>query len=120
MCSHRQRGIRSLRTWALRPSVPGTAHPHVVIQADVLNRSRILTVVVCGLTTNMRRANEPGNVLLDPSEADLLKRSVVVVSQVSTVEKTQLGAFIGALDPEQVSEILAGMRFQQRSSRTWT
>ena len=67
------------------------AHPHVVIQDDVINRSRVSTVVVCALTSNLKRRTEPGNVLLDPGEANLPKQSVVVVSQVDAVEKTQLG-----------------------------
>ena len=99
----------------LRPSVPGATHPHVVVQADVLNRSRISTVVVCALTSNVQQSDQPGNVLLDAGEAGLPRRSVVVVSQVSTVEKTQLGEHIGTLTATRVQQILAGMRFQQRS-----
>lgn len=92
---------------------PGYTHPHVVIQDDVLNRSRIDTVVVCALTTNMRRAKAPGNVLLETGEANLPRQSVVVVSQVSTVNKTQLGEYIGSLTRQRVDQILAGMRFLQ-------
>jgi len=98
---------------ALRGSVPGSPHPHVVIQDDVLNRSRIHSVVVCALTTNLKRANEPGNVLLDPGEGNLGKPSVVVVSQVSAVEKSQLGAYIGTLVERRVDQVLDGLRFQQ-------
>ncbi len=61
-------------------------HPHVVIQEDA---ARI--VIVCALTTNLRRAKEPGNVLLDEGEANLPKQSVIVVSQVSTVDKNTVG-----------------------------
>lgn len=99
----------------LRPYAPGPTHPHVVVQADVLNRTRIATVVVCALTSNMRQANEPGNVLLDTDEAGLSTRSVVVVSQVSTVERAHLGEYVGTLDAVRIQQILAGMRFQQRS-----
>ena len=67
-------------------------HPHVVIHDDALS-----VVVVCALTSNLKRAKEPGNVLLDEGEANLPKQSVVVVSQVSTVDKTQLGEHIGTL-----------------------
>lgn len=100
---------------ALRPPVPGHPHPHVVVQADVLNQSRIPTVVVCALTTNPKRQGEPGNVLLDEGEAGLPKRSVVVVSQVSTVEKTDLGEHVGTLSGARVEQILDGLGFQQRS-----
>ena len=91
----------------------GVAHPHVVIQEDVLNRSRIDTVVVCALTSNLKRAKAPGNVLLEAGEAGLPRQSVVEVSKVSTVAKTQLGAYIGSVSRERVEQILAGMRFLQ-------
>jgi mRNA interferase MazF len=94
-------------------SEPGYAHPHVVIQDDVLNHSRINTVVVCALTTNLKRAKSPGNVLLDEGEANLPKQSAVVVSQVSTVEKTKLGEYIGSVTKERVNQILTGMQFLQ-------
>jgi mRNA interferase MazF len=94
---------------------PSYAHPHVVVQEDVLNHSRITTVVVCALTSNLHRATEPGNVLLDEGEGNLEKRSVVIVSQISSVEKTRLGERIGRLSGERVDQILAGLRFQQVS-----
>ncbi|HVK63628.1 MAG TPA: type II toxin-antitoxin system PemK/MazF family toxin [Polyangium sp.] len=100
---------------ASRGSVPGYVHPHVVVQDDVFNHSRIHTVVVCALTSNLHRAHEPGNVLLDEGEGNLPKRSVVIVSQISSVEKVRLGERIGALSDERVEQILAGLRFQQAS-----
>lgn len=95
-------------------SEPGYPHPHVVIQDNVINRSRINTVVVCALTTNLKRANAPGNVLLEAGEANLPRQSIVVVSQVSTVAKAQLGEYIGSLTKQRINQILAGMRFLQR------
>lgn len=91
----------------------GIAHPHVVIQNDVFNRSRIHTVIVCALTTNMRRAKSPGNVLLEAGEAGLPRQSVVEVSKVSVVYKKQFGEHIGSLGRERVEQIIAGMRFLQ-------
>lgn len=98
-----------------RGSIPGRAHPHVVVQEDVFNRSRIHTVIVCALTSNLRRAEEPGNVLLEPGEGNLAKQSVVVVSQISSVDRRILGARIGTLSAERVAQILRGLRFQQSS-----
>jgi mRNA interferase MazF len=98
-----------------RGSVLGYPHPHVVVQDDVFNHSRITTVVVCALSSNLRRANGPGNVLVDAGEGNLPKRSVVVVSQVSSVEKARLGERIGSLPEARVEQILAGLRFQQAS-----
>ncbi len=94
----------------------GIAHPHVVLQDNLFNHSRIHTVVVCALTSNIKRiANTPGNVLLEAGEANLPKQSVVEVSKISTVDKSALGEYIGSLSEERIREILAGMRFLQKS-----
>ena len=97
--------------WLKLEEPAGYPHPHVIIQENVINHSRIQTVVVCALT--IKRVNIPGNVLLEAGEANLLRQSIVVVSQVSTVEKAQLGEYIGSLTKERVDQILAGMRFVQ-------
>ena len=93
----------------------GIPHPHVVIQDNVINHSRIHTVVACALTSNIKRASLPGNVLLDIDEAHLSRQSVVEVSKVSTVDKSRLGEYIGTLNEQRISQILAGMRFLQAS-----
>jgi len=98
-----------------RGPAPSYRHPHVVVQDDVFNHSRITTVVVCALSTNLHKASEPGNVLLDVGEGDLPEQSVVVVSQISSVDKARLGERIGSLSEARVEEILAGLRFQQVS-----
>ena len=87
----------------------------MVVQDDVFNHSRITTTVVCSLTSNLHRAKEPGNVLLEVGDGNLPKQSVVVVSQVSSVEKARLGERIGSLSDTRVEQILAGLRFQQVS-----
>ncbi len=91
-------------------SEPGYRHPHLVLQNNLFNRSRINTVVVCALTTNLRRAQAPGNTLLEAGEAGLPKQSVVVISQIFTVDKTQLGERIGAVSPARLRQILNGLR----------
>jgi mRNA interferase MazF len=98
-----------------RGPAPSYSHPHVVVQDDVFNHSRITTVLVCALTSNLHRASEPGNVLLEVSEGNLPSRSVVVVSQISSVDKARLGQRIGSLSETRVEQILAGLRFQQVS-----
>ena len=90
-------------------SGPGYLHPHVVVQNDLFNRSRISTVVVCAITSNLKRGEAPGNVLLDQGEANLPKPSVVNVSQVFTVDKDELTEKIGSLASERVQEIVAGL-----------
>ena len=90
-------------------SSPGYARPFLVIQNDVFNRSRISTVVTCALTTNLRRAGDPGNVLLSPGEANLPEQSVVNVSQIATVDQRRLRARIGTLSSERIREVLRGV-----------
>ena len=91
------------------------AHPWVVVQDDVFNRSRVPTVIVCALTSRLRMGKEPGNVRLDPGEGGLEKESVVVVSQLEVVEKERCQQLIGQLSEERVNAILNGLRFQQRA-----
>jgi mRNA interferase MazF len=62
------------------------------------------------LTSNLRRVNSPGNVLLEAGEADLPEQSVVNVSQILTIDKSQLGEKIGTLSAELVRQILDGIR----------
>lgn len=81
----------------------------------MLNQSRVPTVVVCALTSNVKRVEEPGNVLLEAGEGNLLRASVAVVSQVSTVDKADLGEHLGTLSAERVEQILSGLAFQQKA-----
>ncbi len=90
-------------------SEPGYRHPHVIVQNNLFNRSRINTVVACPLTSNLKRATAPGNVLLETNESNLSKPSVVNVSQVFTVDKKQLDEYIGTLSQKRVREIISGI-----------
>lgn len=90
-------------------SGPGFLHPYVVVQNDVFNRSRLGTVVICGITSRLKRGGAQGNVLLEPGEANLPKQSVVNVSQLYTVDKEDLIEKIGILSPDRVQEILDGL-----------
>ena len=91
-------------------SEPGYKHPHVVIQNNLFNRSQIRTVIVLALTSNLRRADAPGNILLEKGVANIPKQSVVNVSQVFTVDKSQLDEYIGTLSSKRVREILNGIK----------
>ncbi len=92
--------------WLVAPEA-SVSHPHVVIEA------RGPEVVACALTSNLHRAKDLGNVLLEPGEGDLPKQSVVVVSQSVAVSAAHLGERIGSLSPERLAEIRAGQRFQR-------
>lgn len=89
------------------------AHPHVVVQDDVFNRSRVETVLVCAITTNLNKGTEPGNVRLDAGEGGLAKASVVIVSQIDAVSRGRLGDRLGALASHRVDQVVAGLAFQQ-------
>lgn len=91
-------------------SEPGYRHPHVVIQNNLFNRSRINTVVVCPLTSNLKRATAPGNVLLNKGEANLPKKCVVNISQIFTVNKNDLSEKIGSLKSERLEQVLHGIK----------
>jgi mRNA interferase MazF len=88
-------------------------HPYVVVQDDVFNHSRLRTVVVCALTSNLQRAALLGNVLLEAGEGNLPRQSVVEVAKTSAVDKAQLGTYIGALSPQRLAQIMDGLRFLQ-------
>lgn len=91
-------------------SAPGYRHPHVVIQNDLFNTSRISTIVVCALTSNLTWADAPGNVRLRKGEGGLPKESVVNVSQVFTIDKVDCVEKIGALAGRRVREIIDGVK----------
>lgn len=93
-----------------RGSEPGFRHPHVVIQNNVFNASRINTVLVCALTSNLKWAKAPGNILLKKGEGNLPKDSVINVSQIETIDKSFLIEKIGALSPSRVRQIIEGIR----------
>lgn len=91
-------------------SEPDFLRPHVVIQNNVFNMSRINTTVVCAITSNLKRGEAPGNVVLHKGEANLPKPSVVNVSQIYTVDKSELYDKIGTLSPKRVDEIIQGIQ----------
>jgi mRNA interferase MazF len=93
-----------------RDSEPGYRHPHVVIQNNLFNQSKINTVVVCALTSSVKRAKAPGNVLLRKGEGNLKRDSVANISQVITVNKSDLVERIGSLSLARTREIVEGIK----------
>ncbi len=89
---------------------PGYRRPVVIVQGNAFNRSRLATTVICTLSSKLERANAPGNVLLTPGEGRLSKQSVVVVSQVYTIDKTQLEEQIGTLSQSRTRQVLNGLQ----------
>jgi mRNA interferase MazF len=71
-------------------SEPGFKRPVLIVQDDAFNRSRIHTTIVIPITTNLGLADAPGNVLLTKEESGLSQDSVLVVSQLSTIDKKRM------------------------------
>jgi mRNA interferase MazF len=84
-------------------------HPCVVVQNDIFNRSAIATSVVCLITSNLDRGKAPGNVLLKKGEANLPKASVVNISQILTVDKSELVECIGKLSGAAATAVRDGL-----------
>jgi mRNA interferase MazF len=99
--------------WAELPpptgSGPGFRRPVVVVQGDALNRSTIATAVCVPLTTNLRWAQAPGNVLLRARSTHLPSDSVANVSQVVALDRGLLTERTGKLSPRELSLVLAGI-----------
>lgn len=87
----------------------GFRRPLVVIQNNLFNQSRIKTVVVCALTSNLKRAAARGHVQLFSGEANLPKHSVVNVSRLFTVNRADLVEKIGTLSPSRMRQVLDGI-----------
>ncbi|MCY4484654.1 MAG: type II toxin-antitoxin system PemK/MazF family toxin [Spirochaetaceae bacterium] len=91
-------------------SEPGFRRPVLVVQADSFNRSRIGSVLCVPFTTNPSLADAPGNVCLDAIESQLSKDSVIVVSQLTCIDRARLVQQAGTLKPQHLAEVEAGIR----------
>ena len=90
-------------------SEPGFRRPVVVVQGDAFNRSSLRTVVCVSLTSNVRWAEAPGNVLLPARATGLQRDSVANVSQLVTVDRDALTERVGALSASSLELVLAGI-----------
>jgi len=93
-----------------RRSEPGYRRPVLVIQADSFNRSRMQTAIVAAITTNLKLADAPGNVLLPARSAGLPRDSVVNVSQLLTLDRGFLTRHAGTLPPRLQRSVDEGLR----------
>jgi len=90
-------------------TAPAERHPCVVVQNDIFNRSAIRTSVVCLITSNLGRANAPGNVLLKKGEANLPRAGVVNISQILTIDKAELADCAGQLSGTAARAVRDGL-----------
>jgi mRNA interferase MazF len=100
--------------WASLPdpvgSGPGFRRPVLVVQSNPFNQSRIATVVVAVVTSNLALAEAPGNVRIGKAESGLAKASVVNVSQIVTLDREQLTQRVRALPAEAMRDVDEGLR----------
>ena len=100
--------------WATLPtpsaSEPGYKRPLLIIQSNDFNRSKIRIVIAVVITSNLRLAAAPGNVLLPRKSSGLPKESVANVSQLITADKSFLTEKAGNLPLDMLQEIEAGIR----------
>ncbi len=101
--------------WAELPdpvgSAPGHRRPVLVVQSDIFNRSRLATVTVVALTSNIRLVDAPGNVLIPATASGLPRDSVANVTQLLTVNRELLTDRVGTLPAAFVRQVNAGLRF---------
>lgn len=93
-----------------RGSAPALRRPVLIVSADAFNRSKLRTVTVAVLTTNLRLAAMPGNVGVAPEVSGLDHPSVVNVAQLATLDRAALEQRVAALPAWLVAQVDAGLR----------
>ncbi|MGI8542508.1 MAG: type II toxin-antitoxin system PemK/MazF family toxin [Aridibacter sp.] len=93
-----------------RGSSPGYEHPIVIIQSDDFNKTNINTVIGAVITSNLVLAEMPGNVLIKKNQSELTKDSVVNVTQIVTIDNTELLEYVGKISERKMEQIERGLR----------
>jgi len=100
--------------WAKLPepleSEPGYPRPLLIVQANEFNKSRISTIIAVAITTNIRLAGAPGNILLSSKQSKLPRKSVVNISQIITIDKSFLTEKVHTLSSAIMENVEDGMR----------
>lgn len=91
-------------------SEPMGRRPGLVIQNNILNDSKLNTVIVLAVTSTMKYGELPGNVVLRKGEANLPKKCVVNVTQIKSVDKRSVQEKIGTLSDKRMTEVYEGIK----------
>ena len=91
-------------------SEPIGRRPGLVIQNDILNDSKLNTVIMLAITTTLKFGDLPGNVVIRKDEANLPKKSVINVTQIKSVDKASIREKIGTLSRKRMEEVHTGLR----------
>lgn len=95
---------------ARRGSQPGFRRPVLIVQANSFNRSRIQTVIVAVISSNLRLADAPGNLVLPAAITGLPQDSVVNVPQFLTLDRSFITEHVGTLPARLQADVDAGLR----------
>ena len=90
-------------------SEPGWRRPAVIVQSDEFNKSDMNTTVVIPLTTNLRLAEFPGNVLLSQQDSKLSKDSMAVTPQITVIDSIRLVEYVSVLPISSMTSISEGI-----------
>jgi mRNA interferase MazF len=93
-----------------RGSEPGFLRPVLIVQADAFNQSRIRTVIIAAITSNVALASAPGNVLLPRRASGLREESVINVSQLAALDRSFLADHVGKISPQVQALVDDGLR----------
>ncbi len=91
-------------------SEPKGRRPGLVIQNNALNESRINTVIMLAITSNLRFSELPGNVTLSKGEANMPKSCVINVTQIKSVDKNSIKENVGTLSNNKMQEVEEGLK----------
>ena len=91
-------------------SEPIGRRPGLVIQNDILNDSKLNTVIMLAITSTMKFGELPGNVILRKGEANLPKKCVINITQIKSVDKTSIKEKIGTLSKKRMDEVHEGLK----------
>lgn len=91
-------------------SEPSGRRPGLVLQSDVLNNSKINTVIILSITSTMKFGELPGNVVLRKGEANLPRKCVINVTQIKSVDRSSIKEKIGTLSNKKLEEVHEGLK----------
>lgn len=91
-------------------SEPGYNRPVLIVQDDTFNKSKINTIVVLPLTTNLLLENAPGNIFIKKEESGMPKDSIIVVSQLYAIDRQRLLEQLSKLQMAIMKEVESGIK----------
>jgi mRNA interferase MazF len=91
-------------------SETGYTRPVLIVQDDAFNESRIKTIVVLPLTTNLRLSDAPGNVLIKRDDSKLKEDSVIIVAQFYALDRSRLKEKISKINKSTMEKVEIGMK----------